>query len=144
MLEDEWDFNLEWRPNWAPLKNLWLRARYGQARIDQNNVRTTIDEVRLILNYTVKIYLSFPSAARRPAHMHVVLERLDARNLSRGIYIGLPHGVVWRHAPEMDDAVQDDDVEPLRDCPAPDRSWKPLSRAAVADPGTTAAAGCGE
>ena len=56
MLEDEWDFNLEWRPNWAPLKNLWLRARYGQARIDQNNVRTTIDEVRLILNYTVKIY----------------------------------------------------------------------------------------
>ena len=56
VLEDEWDFNLEWRPNWAPLKNLWLRARYGQARIDQNNIRTTIDEVRLILNYTVKIY----------------------------------------------------------------------------------------
>ncbi len=56
LLEDEWDFNLEWRPNWAPLKNLWLRARYGQARIDQNNVRTTIDEVRLILNYTVKLY----------------------------------------------------------------------------------------
>jgi len=56
VLEDEWNFNLEWRPNWVPLKNLWLRARYGQARIDQNNVRTTIDEVRLILNYTVKIY----------------------------------------------------------------------------------------
>jgi hypothetical protein len=56
VLEDEWDFNLEWRPNWAPLKNLWLRARYGQARIDQANARTTIDEVRLILNYTVKIY----------------------------------------------------------------------------------------
>jgi len=56
VLEDEWDFNLEWRPNWAPLKNLWLRARYGQARIDQNNIRTTIDEVRLILNYGVKLY----------------------------------------------------------------------------------------
>jgi outer membrane porin, OprD family len=56
VLEDEWDFNLEWRPNWAPLKNLWLRARYGQAKIDQNNIHTTIDEVRLILNYGVKLY----------------------------------------------------------------------------------------
>jgi len=56
LLEDEWDFNLEWRPQWKPLPGLWLRARYGQARIEQNNVRTTIDEVRLILNYTIKLY----------------------------------------------------------------------------------------
>ena len=56
VLEDEWNFNLEWRPNWEFMKGLWLRARYGQARIDQNNVRTTIDEVRLILNYGIKLY----------------------------------------------------------------------------------------
>ena len=56
VLEDEWNFNLEWRPNWDVLKGFWLRARYGQARIDQNNVRTTIDEVRLILNYGIKLY----------------------------------------------------------------------------------------
>jgi hypothetical protein len=56
VLEDEWNFNLEWRPNWEVLKGFWLRARYGQARIDQNNVRTTIDEVRLILNYGIKLY----------------------------------------------------------------------------------------
>ena len=56
VLEDEWNFNLEWRPTWEPLRNFWLRARYGQARIDQNNVRTTIDEVRLILNYGIKLY----------------------------------------------------------------------------------------
>lgn len=56
LVEDEWNFNLEWRPDWKPLKGLWLRARYGQARIDQNNIRTTIDEVRLILNYGIKLY----------------------------------------------------------------------------------------
>ena len=56
VLEDEWNFNLEYRPNWEFLKGLWLRARYGQARIDQGGVRTTNDEVRLILNYGIKLY----------------------------------------------------------------------------------------
>ena len=56
MLEDEWDFNLEWRPNWTPLKGLWLRARYGMARTDQAGITTTTDEVRLILNYGIKLY----------------------------------------------------------------------------------------
>jgi hypothetical protein len=56
VLEDEIDFNLEWRPNWDVLKGFWLRARYGKANIDQANVRTTIDEVRLILNYGIKLY----------------------------------------------------------------------------------------
>src|SRR5436190_3373761 len=56
VLEDEWNFNLEWRPSWEPLKNFWLRARYGKANIDQNNVHTTVDEVRLILNYGIKLY----------------------------------------------------------------------------------------
>jgi hypothetical protein len=38
---------------------LWLRARYGLAKLDQNNVRTTFDEVRLILNYRFKLYWAF-------------------------------------------------------------------------------------
>ncbi|MBS0525860.1 MAG: OprD family outer membrane porin [Proteobacteria bacterium] len=56
VLEDEWNFNLEWRPNWKPLQGFWLRARYGYARIDTMGVRNTIDEVRLIANYTIKMY----------------------------------------------------------------------------------------
>ncbi len=54
--EYEWNFNLEWRPDWKPLQGLWLRARYGYAATDQNGMRTTFDEVRLILNYTLKMY----------------------------------------------------------------------------------------
>ena len=56
VLEDEWDFNLEWRPNWSVMKGLWLRARYGIANTNQNNVNTRVDEVRLILNYGIKLY----------------------------------------------------------------------------------------
>ncbi|NDH63154.1 MAG: outer membrane porin, OprD family [Alphaproteobacteria bacterium] len=56
LVEDEWDFNLEWRPDWKPISGLWLRARYGLARTTQNNSTTTQNEVRLILNYTVNLY----------------------------------------------------------------------------------------
>jgi len=56
LVENEWDFNLEWRPNWKPLQGLWLRARYGTSSVWQNNTRTNIDEVRLILNYNIKLY----------------------------------------------------------------------------------------
>ncbi len=31
VVEDEWDFNLEWRPSWKPLNGFWLRARYGKS-----------------------------------------------------------------------------------------------------------------
>ena len=54
--EYEWDFNLEWRPNFKPLQGLWLRARYGQSVTAQNNISTTVDDLRFILNYTVKLY----------------------------------------------------------------------------------------
>ena len=54
--EYEWDFNLEWRPEWKPLPGLWFRARYGFSATDQGGVHTTVDEVRLILNYTFKLY----------------------------------------------------------------------------------------
>ena len=51
LIESEWDFSLEWRPEWKPLQGLWLRARYGHSDTDQDNKRTTIDEVRLTLNW---------------------------------------------------------------------------------------------
>ena len=41
---------------WKPLPGLWIRAQYGSSATDQNNIRTTIDEVRLVLNYTLNIY----------------------------------------------------------------------------------------
>ena len=56
LIEHEWDFNVEWKPKWKPLPGLWLRARYGFSDTNQNNIRTTVDEVRLILNYTLSIY----------------------------------------------------------------------------------------
>jgi hypothetical protein len=54
LVEDEWNFNVEWRPNWKPLSGLWLRMRYGRATTNQSGVFTTVDEVRVILNYRVK------------------------------------------------------------------------------------------
>jgi hypothetical protein len=56
LVEDEWDFRLEWRPDWKPLSGLWLSARYGLANTFQNNVTTRTDEIRLTLNWKVKLY----------------------------------------------------------------------------------------
>ena len=56
LVENEVDFNLEWRPNWEYLPGLWLRARYGRAATSQNNMLTSVDDVRLILNYAVNLY----------------------------------------------------------------------------------------
>lgn len=56
LVESEWNFALEWRPDWKPLQGLWLRAQYGHSDTDQNNARTTTDELRLVLNYTVRLY----------------------------------------------------------------------------------------
>jgi hypothetical protein len=54
--EYEWNFNLEWRPEWKPLPGLWFRARYGYSSTSQNSVVTTVDEIRLTVNYNVKLY----------------------------------------------------------------------------------------
>jgi hypothetical protein len=56
LVESEWDFNLEWRPDWKPLQGLWLRARYGHSDTYQGTSLTTTDELRLVLNYNVKLY----------------------------------------------------------------------------------------
>jgi hypothetical protein len=55
-VENEWDFEIDWRPNFKPFSGLWLRARYGTSLVNQNNKLTTTDEVRVILNYSVKLY----------------------------------------------------------------------------------------
>ena len=54
--ESEWDFNLEWRPDFKPLQGLWLRARFATAITNQNNVTTTVSDLRFILNYTLRLY----------------------------------------------------------------------------------------
>jgi hypothetical protein len=55
-VENEWDFEIDWRPEWKPLSGLWLRARYGTSQVNQNNKLTTTEELRFILNYSVKLY----------------------------------------------------------------------------------------
>lgn len=56
LVESEWNFALEWRPEWKPLAGLWLRARYGHSQTWQGAGLTTTDEIRLVLNYDVKLY----------------------------------------------------------------------------------------
>lgn len=56
LVESEWDFTLEWRPDWKPLQGLWLLARYGHSDTYQSTSLTTTDELRLVLNYNVKLY----------------------------------------------------------------------------------------
>ena len=56
LVESEWDFTLEWRPTWMPVNGLSLRARYGFAQTWQDKSLTTTDEIRLVLNYNVKLY----------------------------------------------------------------------------------------
>jgi hypothetical protein len=54
--ENEWDFEIDWRPEFKPFSGFWLRARYGTSVVNQSNKLTTTDEVRVILNYSVKLY----------------------------------------------------------------------------------------
>jgi len=56
LVESEWDFTLEWRPDWKPLSGLWLQARYGKAQTSQSDRTTSTDELRLVLNYKVRLY----------------------------------------------------------------------------------------
>ena len=56
LVESEWDFMLEWRPTWMPVNGFSLRARYGFAQTWQEKSLTTTDEIRLVLNYNVKLY----------------------------------------------------------------------------------------
>jgi hypothetical protein len=55
-VENEWDFEVDWRPEFKPFSGLWLRLRYGTSTVNQGNKLTTTDEVRAILYYSVKLY----------------------------------------------------------------------------------------
>jgi hypothetical protein len=54
--ESEWDFEVDWRPEFKPLTGFWLRLRYATSNVNQGNALTTINEARVILNYSVKLY----------------------------------------------------------------------------------------
>lgn len=56
LVESEWDFTLEWRPEWKPLDGLWFRARYGTNSVWQGGALATTEELRLIASYKVKLY----------------------------------------------------------------------------------------
>jgi len=38
------------------LQGLWLRAHYAAVAINQSDVRTAVDDMRFILNYSLRIY----------------------------------------------------------------------------------------
>ncbi|MBV8187503.1 MAG: OprD family outer membrane porin [Alphaproteobacteria bacterium] len=54
--ESEWDFEVDWRPEIKQLSGFWLRLRYATSNVNQSNTLTTINEARVILNYSVKLY----------------------------------------------------------------------------------------
>jgi hypothetical protein len=50
--QDEYDFDLQWRPKGGFLKGLWFRARYAHVDSRDGNSRGfPIDDLRLIVNY---------------------------------------------------------------------------------------------
>jgi hypothetical protein len=52
--ENEFDTDLQWRPQWKFLKGLWFRARY--ANVYQNeDTHNTIKDFRIIVNYDVPL-----------------------------------------------------------------------------------------
>ncbi|HTO53404.1 MAG TPA: OprD family outer membrane porin [Myxococcota bacterium] len=48
--EDEYDFDLQWRPGLPKLKGLWLRARFAMVN-ERGGAHATLDDYRLIVNY---------------------------------------------------------------------------------------------
>jgi len=51
--EDEYDFDLQWRPKYKYLKGLWLRTRY--AYVDQRGGGPSQSDFRVILNYDIPL-----------------------------------------------------------------------------------------
>ncbi len=56
LVETEWDFTLEWRPEWKPFHGLWFRARYATNSVWQGGTFATTEELRLIASYKVSLY----------------------------------------------------------------------------------------
>lgn len=56
LVESEWDFHVDWRPEHKPLEGLWFRVQYGRATVWQAGTVTDSEELRVVLNYDLKIY----------------------------------------------------------------------------------------
>jgi len=52
--EDEYDFDLQWRPQIKALKGLWFRTRY--AHIDQRDGGPSQSDFRIIVNYDISLF----------------------------------------------------------------------------------------
>jgi hypothetical protein len=54
--ENEFDFSVQWRPEGAALKGLWLRGIYCRADTTQAGTQTSLRDLRLIANYTFLLF----------------------------------------------------------------------------------------
>ncbi len=56
LVESEWDFHVDWRPDHKPLEGLWFRVQYGRSTVWQGGAVTASEELRVVLNYDLNIY----------------------------------------------------------------------------------------
>ncbi len=56
VVESEWDFHVDWRPEHKPLQGLWFRVQYGRSSTWQAGTVTNNEELRVVLNYDLKMY----------------------------------------------------------------------------------------
>lgn len=56
VVESEWDFHIDWRPSHKPLQGLWLRTQYGRSSTWQAGTVTNVEELRVVLNFDLKMY----------------------------------------------------------------------------------------
>lgn len=56
VVESEWDFHVDWRPEHKPLQGLWFRVQYGRSSTWQAGTVTNGEELRVVLNYDLKMY----------------------------------------------------------------------------------------
>lgn len=56
LVESEWDFHLDWRPDHKPQQGHWFRAQYGRSTVWQGGTVTSAEELHVVLNYDLKLY----------------------------------------------------------------------------------------
>jgi hypothetical protein len=52
--ENEFDVDLQWRPQWDFLKGLWVRTRYANVH-QYDGPKDTIHDFRVIVNYDIPL-----------------------------------------------------------------------------------------
>jgi outer membrane porin, OprD family len=52
--ENEFDADIQWRPQWKSLKGLWFRVRYANVR-QYEGPKNTINDFRTIVNYDLPL-----------------------------------------------------------------------------------------